>query len=340
MKIAKKMFYALLILISVLLVIYAVGPKPKKPNLLAKIKALAQTDLQKLEAQINEKERNTKGLRPDNEARIVWADSTKKKKTAYSVVYLPGFSASQFEGEPMHRNFAKRYGCNLYLARLHGHGTESEQNLVDLTPENYLESAKEAIAIGQQLGEKVIVMSTSTGGTLSLIAAAQNPDIHSLILFSPNIAITNPAAPLMAMPWGLEITRMVHNGSDFHEFDQKDIDDNTKKYWTWRYRIEALVALSSLLEHSMNETTFNAIVCPVFVGAYYKDEEHQDPVVSVAAMEKMFSALATPTTQKRLVKFPEAQAHVIACKLRSKQYETIEQETFKFADEVLKLPRQ
>lgn len=332
----KKMLYVLLALIGVLLIVFALGPKPQKPNLIAKIKSIVQSDLKNLEAQIIEKERNTIGLKPDNEARIIWADSSKKNKTPFSVVYLPGFSASQFEGEPMHRNFAKRYGFNLFLARLQSHGIESENPLIDLTPENYLESAKEAIAIAQQLGEKVIVMSTSTGSTLSLLAAAENPEIHSLIMFSPNIAIANPAAALMTMPWGLEIAKLVHNG-DYHEFDPKDIDENTKKYWTWRYRVEALISLESLIDNTMNEATFKAIKCPIFVGAYYKDEENQDPVVSVAAMEKMFNMVSTPAELKRFQKFPDANAHVIASKLRSKSYEFIENEVFKFADEILKL---
>jgi pimeloyl-ACP methyl ester carboxylesterase len=337
MKIVKKMLIGLMALLGLLMVVYFLGPRPSKPNLIAKLKAFTQTDLQKLETQIIENERNTKGIRPDNEARIVWADSSKKQKTPYAIVYLPGFSASYFEGAPLHMNFAKRYGCNLFLSRLYGHGIETDNNLIDITPDNYLESAKEAIAIGQQIGEKVIVISTSTGGTLSIIAAAQNPDIAALIMYSPNIAIASSAATLLDKPWGLEIARMVHNGSDFHEFNHKDIDDYTRQYWTWRYRIEALVALESLISNGMIEENFNTVKCPVFVGCYYKDEENQDPVVSVAAMETMFSQLGTPTAQKQMVKFPDAKTHVIACGIRSKCYEQIENETFMFAEKVLGL---
>ncbi len=335
----KKILIGFLILIGVLALIYALGPKPNKPKLLAKISRLMQSDLQKLEAQIIDKERNTIGLRPNNEARILWADSSKKQKTPFAVVYLPGFSASQFEGEPIHRNFAQRYGCNLYLARPYGHGTDAENNLLDMTADNYLTSAKEAIEIAQQLGEKVIVMSTSTGGTLSLIAAAQNPDIHALIMYSPNIAIASPAAAILDKPWGLEIARMVHGGSDFHEFDKKDIDDYTRQYWTWRYRIEALISLESLIANSMTAETFQAIKCPIFVGAYYENEENQDPVVSVAAMRDMFATIGTSAAQKRMIEFPKAKTHVIACKIRSKDFDNIQAETFKFADEILKLSK-
>ncbi len=336
LKIFKIMLIGLLAIIGLLALIYAFGPKPEKPNLMARF-IKKESNLQKLESQIIENERNTSGIREDNEARIVWADSTKKEKTPFAVVYLPGFSASQFEGEPMHRDFAKRYGCNLFLARLQGHGIEKSDNLLELTPENYLASAEEAIAVAKELGDKVIVMSSSTGGTLSLILAAQDPTIHSLVMYSPNIEIADPAAKLINKPWGKEILKWVHKNSDFHEFDKKDIDGVTKKYWTWRYRIESLVALESLLDYGMNDETFSKVKCPVFTGYYYKDEKNQDPVVSVAAMQTMMQKIATPSQQKREMAFPDANTHVIACKVRSKQYEDIQNATFKFAEEVLGL---
>jgi pimeloyl-ACP methyl ester carboxylesterase len=334
MKILKKVFYAILILVGVLVLVYAFGPKPEKPNLMARIFKM-ESNLKNLETQVAENERNTQGLRPDNEARIVWADTTKKEKTPFSVVYLPGFSASQFEGEPMHRDFAKRYGCNLFLARLQGHGIESKDNLIDFTAESYFESAEKAIAIGKELGEKVIIISSSTGGTLSLLAASQDPDIHALIMYSPNIAIADKAAKLLNKPWGLKIAKMVHNNSDYHEFDPKDVDIFTKKYWTWRYRIEALVQLENLLDYGMNDETFAKVKCPVFSGYYYEDEKNQDPVVSVAAIQDMMKKLGTPIAQRYEKAFPKAKAHVIACKLRSKQFEDIQAETFKFAEEIL-----
>lgn len=335
-KLLKRVMYGLLIFIGILGILYIVGPRPLKPRLMAKIPNMAE-DLEQLDKQIKEDEAKVAGMRKDNEARIIWADSTKKVKTPYAFVYLAGFSASQFEGEPLHRELATRYGANLYLSRLYGHGTESKDNLLDFTADKYLESAAQAIAIGKQIGERVILVSCSTGGTLSLILASQNPDIHALMTYSPNIAINNPAATLMDEPWGLDIIRMVHNGSDYHEFDPKDVDDYTKQYWTWRYRIECLTELESLLSNSMTPSTFKAVKCPTYIAAYYKDEANQDPVVSVAAMQTMYQQLGTPATQKRIELFPEANTHVIACQLRSKQYEAIRASSFKFVDEILQI---
>ena len=334
----KKNLFGVLIAGALLTVLYTVGTHPAKPSLQVKLNEIGPADIFMLEEQVNYHEKKTKGLRPDNEARIVWADSSQKRKTPFAVVYLHGFSASQFEAAPLHTEFARRYGCNLYLARLEGHGTESENNLLDVTPDKLLASARDAVNIGLQLGEKVILMSTSTGSTLSLLIAAQNPEVHSLVMYSPNIAIARPEAVLMDKPWGLNILRWVHKGSDFHEFDKVDIDDYTKQYWTWRYRIEALVQLQSLLSNGMTSENFQRVKCPVFVGCYYKDAEHQDNIVSVEAMREMYHELGTPSEQKRFVTFQNVNTHVIASKLRSKAYEEVRKETFDFAEQILKLP--
>jgi pimeloyl-ACP methyl ester carboxylesterase len=142
-------------------------------------------------------------LKPDNEARIVWYDSV-PRKTKYSVVYLHGFSASQEEGDPVHLDFARRYGCNLFLSRLDAHGIDTSDPLASLTADGLWRDAKEALAIGKALGEKVILLSTSTGGTLALKLAATYPnDIFAVINMSPNIAINNDLVFLSNHPWGL-----------------------------------------------------------------------------------------------------------------------------------------
>ena len=48
---------------------------------------------------------------------------------------------------------------------------------------------------------------------------------------------------------------------------------------------------------------------------YYKDEVHQDSVVSVAAMKKMFEELGTSSSMKRAVDLPNAGNHEYAFKM-------------------------
>ena len=183
--------------------VYFLGPEPDKPKFDPAMPQVPQA-ADELEKYVSAKESKHK-LKPNNEARIVWADST-KKKTEYAVVYIHGFSACQEEGNPVHNNFAKKFGCNMYLARMADHGIDTVDQLINFTPDRWWQSSKEALAIGKALGEKVIVMSTSTGGTMALMLAAQYPnDVFALINMSPNIAINNPNAWLSNNPWGLQI---------------------------------------------------------------------------------------------------------------------------------------
>ncbi len=201
-------------------------------------------------------------LKPNNEARIVWFDSS-KTKTEYSIVYLHGFSASQEEGRPIHTNIAKEFGCNLYLSRLAEHGIDTTEPMINLTADELWESAKQALQIGKQLGNKVILMSTSTGGTLALKLAADYPnDVYALILMSPNIAINNDKAYLLNNPWGLQIARAV-TGS--HYVTAKDSRPIYKQYWYWHYPLESTVQLQELIETSMTNETFKKVKQPVLM---------------------------------------------------------------------------
>ena len=325
----KKFFKISLVLIALLFVVLFLGPKPDFPSFDAKIETL-DLPLDVLQAQIIENEANTPNVKRNNEARIIWADSL--QKTPYSLVYLHGFSASQYEGNPVHEDFAKRYGCNLYLSRLAGHGTEDEQNFIDLTPKDLIESAKHAIQIGQLLGEKVIVMSCSTGGTLSTYLAANNPDlIDAQILYSPNFEIYDKNSKFLTYPWGLQLARRVQ-GSNYRTIG---FTGELANYWTNTYRIEGLVALQALIEETMKEEVFTKINQPLFVGYYYKNEEEQDKVVSVEAIHDFFSKVKTPFNQKSKVAFPNTANHVISCRLQSKDTEIVSKKTYEFAENIL-----
>jgi pimeloyl-ACP methyl ester carboxylesterase len=327
MRILKWMGAVLLLLI----IIYLVGPTPEKFKPDTNLPAVT-ADITALEKQIAEKENAFKTLRPDNEARIVWADST-KTKTEWSIVYLHGFSASWKEGDPVVLNTAKRYGCNLYLSRLYAHGLDTAENMVNLTADKFLKSAKEAVAIGKMIGEKVLVVTCSTGGTVGLYLASGESNIDALVLYSPNVKIYDPTAAMLDKPWGLHIARAV-TGSDYHSWKATD---EKKKYFTTHYRMEALVALQSLVSNTMKKETFEKITCPVFLGYYYKNEEQQDKVVSVKAMQEMFTQLGTASEKKREIPFPEAGDHVICSAFNSKDIEGVERETFKFCEEVIGL---
>jgi len=328
-KITKFFLY----LIAALIVLFLVGPKVEKPSVDGFVAPVEQTiSLSELEKQINDSEAKVKYLKPDNESRILWANADSLYKTEYVLLYLHGFSASPKEGYPINYDFGKHYGMNTYIPRLYAHGLDSPANLLDMTPDKLINSAKEALTVARQLGDKVIIMSTSTGGTLSLLLAAENPDIFAQILYSPNIQIKDDNSKILTYPWGLNLGKMIAGETLVY-----DDEPEVQKYWQSTYRIEGVVYLQSLVENTMIKSTFEKVNQPLFLGYYYKNETEQDPTVKVSAMLDMFNQVSTPDELKRKHAFPNVGVHPLASGIKSKNIDAVRDETYKFAEEILKL---
>src|SRR5664280_2002838 len=198
--------------ILVLLIVYFAGPKPAKPDFTVHEISLPDS-LPALEKNINLEEKLVKGIKPDNQARIVWADSLKKEKTKVAFLYLHGFSASQAEGDPVHKDLAKKYQANLFLSRLAEHGIDrGDSSMINLKAGEYEASAEKALAIAEKLGDEVIVIGTSAGGTLSLFLASRHPEIKAIILYSPCVRLYDKTAVILDKPWGLKIARIASGG--------------------------------------------------------------------------------------------------------------------------------
>lgn len=304
------------LILGVLVVLYLVGPKPDAPVLSGQA---SWTDIpdsaQVLPAYIASKESKTI-LKPGNEARIIWADSTQPKKTKIVFMYVHGFSASPMEGDPLHREVAKKFGANLLLARVAGHGVpDSDSTFAKVTADDYYQSVENYYAIAKKLGDEVVVLGTSFGGAMSLVLASKHPEIKALMLYGPCIAIKDPNATLLDNPWGLQMAHLI-TGSDY-----RDIPVMAKGHaenWSLHYRLEGVVAVQNLLTHAMNKEVFEKVKIPVFLGYYYKDEEHQDQVVSVDAMKEMFEQVGTPASLKKSEAFPNSGNHVITSNLLGK----------------------
>lgn len=316
-----------------LITVYLLGPAPVKPVYKIEMPTVP-ADPNQLDAYVKNNEAQHK-IKQDNEARIIWYNDSTKQKTDYAIVYLHGFTASQAEGDPVHRNLAKKFGCNLYLSRLAEHGIDTTDALLNLTADKYWESAKQALAIGQQIGNKVILLTTSTGGTNALQLAATYPaNVAALILMSPNIAINDPNAWLLNNHWGLQVAHLVL-GSGY--ITSKDNRPLYKQYWDWKYRAEGAVALEEMLETTMKKEIFEKVTQPVELLYFYKDEQHQDSVVKVSAMLNMFDELGTPDSLKRKQAMPGAGTHVLGSYIKSQDVEGVQKAIEKFMTEVLKM---
>ncbi len=180
--------------------------------------------------------------------RIVWADKV-GAATPLSIVFLHGFSATSEEIRPVPDRLAAQLGANLYFARLSGHGRTGDA-LASPQAGDWIEDTAEALAIGRRIGQEVIVLSSSTGGTLSTIAAT-DPDlsraVKGFVMLAPNFGLNNSAAFLLELPlvryWGPWVA-----GAE-RSFEPQNAQH--AQFWTERYPTNALVPMAALVRHTL-----------------------------------------------------------------------------------------
>lgn len=105
----------------------------------------------------------------------------------------------------------------------------------------------EAIAIGRILGEKVIVIATSTGGSLATLEAL-NPNVSKgiagMVMISPNFGIQAGGSILLTLPWGRQIAELIVG--EERGFEPRNA--RQAEFWTTRYATSALLPMARLVE--------------------------------------------------------------------------------------------
>lgn len=160
-----------------------------------------------LDGYLAQAEAGVANLREGSEKRIIWAGAT-GAKTAVSVVYLHGFSANRQEISPVAENVAAALGANVYFTRLTGHGQDGAA-MATASVAHWMADAAEAMAIGRALGDRVIVIGTSTGATLATLMARDADmaqGLAGMVFVSPNFGVKSAAGKILDMPfahvWG------------------------------------------------------------------------------------------------------------------------------------------
>jgi pimeloyl-ACP methyl ester carboxylesterase len=323
----KKRYLILVFVILLAIVSYLIGPVPPDPDYNYSLPKVPQSPA-KIESQLDKNEAEL-SLREDNDARIIWRDSV-PTVTPISIVYLHGFAGSYRDGYPLNVNVAKAVGANIYLARWAGHGFTPDKALRNFSPEAAWESAKEALAIGSEIGDQVYVMSTSTGGTLALYLAAHFPDkVQGLINISPNVKDDQPGAFLLNSPWGYELAHLVSFGQ------HRKIEHHSAiayQYWDSVYPAEALINLEVMLQSMMTDSTFHQVTCPVLTMYYHENFLEEDEHVEVSVYEEMYQNFSTPDSLLRLVPLAEPKTHFIGSDIKSEDYETAQKMAIRFLD--------
>lgn len=217
-------------------------------------------------------ERRFDDIVPGVEKRIVWAGE-KGAKTRLAVVYIHGFSATSEEIRPVPDLVAEALGANLFFTRLTGHGRGGAA-MAEAEAGDWLEDIAEAIAIGRRLGDRVIVMGTSTGATLAVLAASEPAlaeGMAGLVLISPNFALQSTAASILDMPlarwWGPMVAGPSRSFAPLNE--------NHAKYWTTAYPTIALFPMAALMREA-RDVDYAAIPIPALL-VYSPEDQVIDP---------------------------------------------------------------
>lgn len=198
-------------------------------------------------------------IRPGEEARIVWA-AEPGRRTPLVVVYFHGFSASSEEIRPVPDRVAAALGANLLYTRFAGHGRSGPDAMGEASAGDWLLGAAEAMAVARALGERVVILSTSTGGTLAALAAADpemSQGLAGIVFVAPNFAINNPAAPILTWPAARSWVPMLFG--ERRSFTPRN--EAQARHWTTDYPSVAVVTLAALVQHAMAQD-WSAVTIP------------------------------------------------------------------------------
>ena len=213
--------------------------------------------------------------------RVIWAGAA-GAQTDVAVVYLHGWGASSEEIRPVPDQVAAHLGANLYFARLKGHG-RGDLAMSEPTMNDWMQDLAEAMEIGRRIGKRVVLVTTSTGGSLAIAGAAQaetREGMAGIVLVSPNFGPVDPMAELAN--WPLARTWVPALVGEWREWEPHN--ELQGKYWTTRTQNVAALPMMALVKH-VREVDLGAIDLPILV-IYSRDDMVVSAEKTEAAMER------------------------------------------------------
>ncbi|MEM6512011.1 MAG: alpha/beta fold hydrolase [Pseudomonadota bacterium] len=220
-------------------------------------------------------------LVPGTEKRIRW-QSAPGETTPIAIVYLHGFSASRREITPTMEIVADAIGANLFETRLSGHGRASGA-LEGTAAEEWLDDAAEALAIGERLGNRTILVGTSTGSTLAMAMVGHElmRNVSDIVLISPNFALNDERAALLTKPAGPLLADLMIGKMRSFEVHNEDHG----LYWSSTYPTRAVVEAMRLVDFV--EGSLPVSIPSRLLVVYSPDDQVISPTAVRAAVERI-----------------------------------------------------
>lgn len=180
--------------------------------------------------------------------RVVWAGQA-ETRTALSILNVHGFSATSEEIRPVPDRLAEALGANLVFTRLTGHGRPGAA-LAEARAGDWMQDMAEGLAAARAVGNEVIILSVSTGGTLAALSALDpelSKNVKGIVFISPNFGINDPMAPLLTMPAARHILPLVAG----KERSWEPVSAQQEAFWTTRYPTVAVFPMAALVKHAV-----------------------------------------------------------------------------------------
>lgn len=214
-------------------------------------------------AWLEKQEAGIGGIREGLEKEIIWAFPQSRAKTPLAIVYMHGFSASKGEVRPVPDKLAASLGANLYYTRLAGHGQNGPAMMAG-SVSGWVNDLAEALAIGKLIGERVIVIGTSTGASLAVWGAAQKgmmDKVAGLMLVSPNFGVQAQGSEVLTLPWASKLVPLI--AGDERSFEP--VNEAHGRLWTSRYPSLALLPMAEMTKLARNTNVANIKIPVLFV---------------------------------------------------------------------------
>jgi alpha-beta hydrolase superfamily lysophospholipase len=246
---------------------------------------LPPTDIAQLADWIKSSEAAFSDIKPGNAKGIVWAGAP-EQRTPWAVVYIHGFSASRMETAPLADTVARQLGANAFHTRLSGHGRADGNAMGEASVQDWMADTLEAVRIGQTLGERVLLISCSTGSTLATWLGTSG-DAHRVaaeVFISPNFGPKDKRSEIVNAPWGRQIALWVEGPTR----SWKPVSPQEAQAWTSSYPTRAIFPMMALVK-SVRDSDLSLFQTPVLV-LYSERDATVDPAETLAAFTRMGSA--------------------------------------------------
>ena len=222
---------------------------------------------------------------PGAEKRVRWFEGVSDRRTEYVLVYLHGFSATRQETAPVSEMIADRLGANLFETRLAGHGLLTNA-LADVRAEQWLDDAVESLAVAKTLGDKIVLIGTSTGATLAL-AVIDHPSfaaVDSIVMISPNFSPYDTTADLLTAPGGPQLAQLLVGDTR----TWTAANDQQERFWSTTYPTAAIIEMMRLVDlaNAKLPLTLDQSVLTLY--------SPNDQVVSVERMQAALARIDAP----------------------------------------------